>query len=83
MTTHYAAVQPSTHSVFGIGATVEEALRDAHVNCARRDEVDPEALAVVPCTDAARQYVEENGGAPSRDLSVSIFSGVSLRSEEA
>lgn len=76
-TTRFAAIdqgQP-TGAVYGIGRTEEEALADA-----RRGAADGE-YEVVPMTAGAYALVDEQGGAPSAELTVSR-GGVSLRSEE-
>ncbi len=82
-TTHYAAIDTTdsvTGAVYGVGASPEAAEAQAREN--ENDPGDPATYAIVPCTAAAAAYVAENGGAPSRNLTVSLRSGVCLRSEE-
>lgn len=81
MTTHYAAIdatEPVTGGVYGIGTTPEAAEADA----LRQTRGADGAYAIVSCTPAAARYVDEYGGAPDHDLSVSLRGGVCLRSEE-
>jgi hypothetical protein len=77
MTTHYAAVQIDTRTVYGVGTTEGGARRAAR----RWAEGDPSSLVVVPCTAAASRHIREHGGAPSASLTVSP-TGVCLRGEE-
>jgi hypothetical protein len=92
-TTHYAAIQIDTRTVYGIGETADRARDEAAeegatCSCAD-DDPDcthaygelPSGFALVPCTQAAAAYVESHGGAPSPQLTVSAR-GVCLRSEE-
>ena len=75
-TTHFAAIDSSniTGAVYGIGTSPEAALRDAR----RGAEGFYSTVAITP---AAYRYVQEIGGAPSRELLVTAR-GVSLLGEE-
>jgi len=82
-TTHYAAVQLETATVYGIGTTPAEAEADAAREFERAGVPADErqGLATVPCSAAAAEMIGSIGGAPSRLLSVSR-SGVTLADEE-
>jgi hypothetical protein len=76
---YYAAIEADgtpTGTVYGIGRTPEQALKDA-----RRGIRDGE-FAIVPCTERAYSYIESRGGAPSRHITVSRRDGVERREEE-
>jgi hypothetical protein len=85
-TTHYAAIQIDTRTVYGVGETADRARDEAveEAACwpwpAIFGEL-PSGFALVPCTAAAAAYIESYGGAPSPQLTVSAR-GVCLRSEE-
>jgi hypothetical protein len=91
-TTTFAAIESSNHTgtVYALGPTPEAAvaaaIRDGGDPCVSHDERGPghrpeDHYSAVPCSPAAAAYVEENGGAPSREVSVT-HRGVTLRSEE-
>ena len=73
----FAAIDGSCGCVYGIGETIEAAIADA-----RHYDADVGSSQVVPCTEAAAEYVRNYGGSPSRELSVSSVRGVCLISEE-
>lgn len=77
MTTHYAAVQLDTGTVYGIGTTPEEAVSDA-AGWIDQGETT-EDLLVVSCTPAAAAYVREHGGQSSARLSVDSDRGGGVR----
>jgi hypothetical protein len=84
-TTHYAAIQIDTRTVYGVGTNHKTAADDARRYlgpgpAAAAFELT-QGWATVPCTAAAAAYVREHGGQPSPLLTVSR-SGVCLRSEE-
>lgn len=81
MKTNYAAVQIETRSVFGVGNSPDEARADAHSNGSNGGETSADRLHVTTITEAARAYVEENGGGPCQAISFDR-NGICLRDEE-
>lgn len=77
-TPRYAAIDdPSSGTVYGLGATKAEAIEDAR----RSLGADADDCICVSITPAAYAFVEANGGSPSHRLSVSS-DGVCLLEEE-